>query len=145
MTARQDTAPDIHEGGCLCGAVRYRITGSVDRVGHCHCTMCRRSVGAVAVTWATVLLTQFEITRGEPRTHRSSATAKRQFCADCGASLTFWYERKPEEIDVSLGTLDHPERHPADHHDWASEKLPWLHLDEELPATTEFTSAPSCP
>ncbi|MEE8506419.1 MAG: GFA family protein [Kiloniellales bacterium] len=130
---------DIHEGGCLCGAVRYRITGPIDRVGHCHCRMCQRANGAVAVTWATVPLAHFEVTQGAPATYRSSATARRQFCSACGSSLTFWFERNPEEIDVSVGTLDHPERHPADHHNWTTSKLPWLRLDEDLPAFADFT------
>jgi hypothetical protein len=36
-------------------------------------------------------------------------------------------------MDITLGTLDHPERYPADRHIWVSSKVPWLHLDESLP------------
>ena len=42
----------IHEGGCLCGAVRYREAAAPGAVGHCHCTMRRKASGAPVVTWA---------------------------------------------------------------------------------------------
>ena len=129
----------IHEGGCLCGAVRYRVTGLIAWAAHCHCSMCRRASGAVAFTWATVPATRFVFVRGEPATYRSSERAERRFCPACGSQLTFWSDAHPDEMDVSLGTMDHPEDHPADRHVWANSRLPWLRLDEHLPAYAEFT------
>ncbi len=126
--------PESHEGGCLCGEVRYRIKGAIDSVGHCHCTMCRRWSGAVAVTWFTVPLDRFALTKGELATYRSSDHGERRFCPACATQVAFWSNQRPDEIDITLGTLDHPERHPADHHVFAANRLPWLHLDEQLPA-----------
>ncbi len=128
----------IEEGGCLCGRIRYRIAGAVDAAVHCHCRMCRRSSGGTVVTWVTAAAERFTITRGAPAVYRSSTGAERRFCPDCGAQLTFWSERCPDGVDVTLGTLDHPERHPADHHIWTSSRVPWLHLDEHLPGHAEF-------
>ncbi len=42
----------VYEGGCLCGTIRYRIAGPIAWAAHCHCAMCRRASGAVALTWA---------------------------------------------------------------------------------------------
>ncbi len=121
------------EGGCLCGAIRYRITGPIESVVHCHCGMCRRASGAPVVTWLTVAAKRFQVTQGAPARRKSSENAERTFCPDCGAQITFNSTRYPDEVDVTLGTLDRPERHPAKRHIWISSRLPWLHLDESLP------------
>ncbi len=129
----------IEEGGCLCGKVRYTMGGPVDHVVHCHCAMCRRASGGTVITWVTAPLDRFAFTRGEPALYRSSATAERRFCSDCGAQLTFWSETAPSTIDVTVGTLDRPQNYPAERHIWTSSRLPWLRLDEHLPGHPEFT------
>ncbi len=134
-----------HEGGCLCGAIRYRILEPMRSVAHCHCAMCRRASGGTAVTWVTVAVERVAVTRGQPAVYRSSEHAERQFCPTCGAQLTFWSKKHPREIDVTLATLDHASDHPADHHVWTRSRLPWLHLDEhlaiyELPPRDEETN-----
>ena len=136
--------PD-YEGGCLCGTIRYRIAGPIAWAAHCHCAMCRRASGAVALTWATVPAARFAITQGEPATYRSSKNAERRFCPACGSQLTFWSNAHPNEMDVSLGTLDHPEDHQADRHTWAKSRLSWLRLDDHLVAYAESTPADQRP
>lgn len=134
--------PEYHEGGCLCGRLRYRIGGPIESVTHCHCTMCRRAHAAVAVTWITLPAERFTFTAGTPRVYHSSPQAKRAFCGDCGSQITFWSKRVPGEIDVSLATLDHPDHHAADRHTFAASRLPWLHLDEHLPMHPGWTPKP---
>ena len=134
MSPAEPETDERHEGGCLCGAIRYRIDGPIESVGHCHCGMCRRASGALVLTWFTVAPARFTLTKGELARRLSSAHGERSFCRDCGAQIGFRSTRQPDEIDVTLGTLDHPERHPADRHVFVSDRLAWLHLDENLPA-----------
>ena len=130
----------VHDGGCLCGNVRYRITGPFDSVAHCHCTMCRRASGAAVTTWVTVPVARFAVTAGEPTTFRSSDHGLRQFCPNCGAQIAFKTTQRPGEVDVTVGTLDHPERHAAEFHIFAADKISWLHVDEDLLAYPGFSS-----
>jgi len=130
---------ETHDGGCLCGAVRYRITGPLPPGGHCHCSMCRRSAGALVVTWTTVEEERFAIIAGTLAVYASSATAERLFCPACGSSLVFRSKTYPTLIDVTVATLDHPERHPADRHVFWGNRMPWLHLDDHLPKYDGFT------
>jgi hypothetical protein len=125
---------ESHEDGCLCGQVRYRIQGPIDSVVHCHCDMCRRWSGAVAMTWITVPLDRFEIAKGELAAYRSSSRGERRSCPACASQIAFWSSQRPGEIDITLGSLDCPEMYPANAHTWTSARLPWLHLDEHLPA-----------
>jgi hypothetical protein len=132
MTDASSSAPLT--GGCLCGAVRYRIEGRPKgSVAHCHCTMCRRANGAVAVTWTTLNPDQFEVTRGALARYASSEKGERGFCPTCGSQISFRHADFPDEVDVTVATLDRPEDMPASLHIWTENRLPWLHLDEHLP------------
>lgn len=134
------------EGGCLCGNVRYRMPYPfVGKIAHCHCTMCRRSSGAVVLTWATVRKDDLVFTRGACRTYASSEHAERGFCADCGSQITFYTRKEPDLVDVTIGTLDTPERFAAGLHIWTDTRLPWLHLDEHLPDRAPRPSVPGEP
>ncbi len=125
---------DIHTGGCQCGALRYRFNAPFNDVAHCHCSMCRRTSGAVVTTWFTVPLERFEWTQGTPQGFVSSPGCTRSFCPTCGAHLTFHTEHSPQTIDITVGTLDHPDQAKPDRHIWVTTRLPWLHLDEHLPS-----------
>lgn len=52
------------EGGCLCGSVRYAITGPLGPAGHCHCSICRKAHGAAFATWVFVEPDQFRWSAG---------------------------------------------------------------------------------
>ncbi|UCH72671.1 MAG: GFA family protein [Rhodospirillales bacterium] len=127
-------ASEKHEGGCLCGAIRYRFDGPIESVAHCHCRSCRRSSGAVLMTWFTVPRDNFAWIRGRPSRFASSAGVQRAFCATCGTELTYTNETARDTIDVTVGSLDCAAAHPADRHIWTDDKLDWLRLDDSLPA-----------
>lgn len=121
-------------GGCHCGACRFAIAGDIiDDVAHCHCTICRRSSGAAVMTWGTVPRAAVDWLGSEPVVYASSAEAERLHCGRCGAQLAFRHARFPTTIDIAIGVLDAPERFPARRHIWTTTRLPWLHLDQQLP------------
>lgn len=122
-----------HQGGCLCGGLRYEFTAPLQDIAHRHCSTCRRSSGGIVTTWITVPLTSFRWLAGTPREYASSATCTRSFCPTCGAQLTLFTHLSPHSLDITIATLDQPELAPADRHIWVQSRLPWLHLDEHLP------------
>lgn len=126
----------VHEGGCLCGAVRYRTVGRPAAVGHCHCRLCQRAGGAPVITWAVFRRERFAFSKGSPRAYRSSDHAVREFCGDCGTQLTFLDERLPELVDVTVASLDRPERTQPTFEIWTDSRQPWLHLGGELDSWT---------
>lgn len=121
-------------GGCLCGAVRFRIAFPTKWCAHCHCSMCRRAHGAAFVTFVGVPSGQFAIERGADDLVRfdSSAGAWRRFCRVCGSTLTFEGERWPDEVHVVVANLDGPlDREPAAHCYW-DVRVAWVHIDDAL-------------
>lgn len=121
------------EGGCLCGAVRFRVEGPAVLAELCHCAMCRRAVGAPVVGLGTWARERFRWTAGEPVVHASSDEAQRSFCGRCGTSLLFERLGARDTVDVTLASLDDPVPFAPTAHIWTMSRLPWLHLDDGLP------------
>ena len=125
-----------YEGGCLCGAIRYRIAApAIGRIVHCHCPTCRRATGAQVVDWVTFRLSDWRVVKGQPGLFRSSPRVERQFCRNCGTPLTYRSLDLDNEIDVTAGSLDKPEFAVPDCHVFAPYRMPFLHLDPDLPDT----------
>lgn len=124
---------ELHTGGCHCGRLRYQFSGPLRDIAHCHCSICRRVSGGLVTTWITLPAPAFHWTQGTPAHYASSPSCTRLFCGNCGAQLALETQLSPGSIDVTIATLDHPEQAPADRHIWTDSRLPWLHLDEQLP------------
>jgi hypothetical protein len=129
----------IHTGGCMCGAVRYEVTGEPREVGYCHCRMCQKSLGNLFGTFAIFARQGFRFTRGEPTFYASSRHKQRSFCSICGSPLTMWNADRAiqNHVSIMLGTLDHPELFPpekyAGNHSGIESQVSWFHIDDGLP------------
>lgn len=123
----------VYEGGCLCGAIRYRIDGEPLSAGYCHCRMCQRAAGAPVVAWVAFRRDGFRWVKGEPARLQASARAVRRFCHDCGTALTFEYSADTESVDVTIASLDDPTAAEPVYQIWTSARLPWLHLEQQGP------------
>jgi hypothetical protein len=129
----------IHSGQCLCGAIRYQLTGAPNLVAVCHCSDCRRNAGAPMVAWAMYPEASLTITHGTPKTINSSGTAMRSFCADCGTGL--FYRNAgvlPGIVDVQSATLDDPDALPPTMQIQTAERLAWAQHIHALPEYERF-------
>ena len=128
-------------GQCLCGAIRYQLSGEPKSVALCHCSDCRRSAGAPMVAWAMFPEAALTLTQGTPKTINSSGTAMRSFCADCGSGLFYRNEKNlPGIVDVQSGTLDDPNALPPAVQVQTAERLGWMKQFQDLP---EFERYPA--
>jgi hypothetical protein len=120
-------AGEAVEGGCFCGAVRFRIGLPPKWCAHCHCSMCRRAHGAAFVTWVGSAADRFELLSGAAalRRYESSPEATRSFCGNCGTMLFFESRRWPGEVHVTLAHLDSPAGLVPQAHAYWSSHVPW--------------------
>jgi hypothetical protein len=125
----------IVAGSCLCGAVRFEVSGPIEPVVHCHCTMCQRAHGAAFVTWAALPSERVRVTAGEADvTHyRSSEIGTRSFCRRCGSSMFCTLDTHAGTIDVAVGCLapDHGAV-PRAHVFW-DDRAGWVEVADGLP------------
>ena len=123
--------PEANEGGCVCGAVRYRVTRAPIRTNVCHCTFCQRRTGSAFGFIAYFRQEDVEITRGvlksyEHRSDESDRWLRMGFCPTCGTTLTLTVELLPGALGVAGGTFDEPSWLKIERHTWARSAHPWL-------------------
>ena len=113
------------EGGCYCGDIRFLGIGAPIHQALCYCANCRRAAGAQSVAWTTFAVGDFTFVKGEPARYRTETAAWRTFCQRCGTSLTYEADDRPNDIDVTTGSLDRPEDFAPNRAVFAEERLPW--------------------
>jgi hypothetical protein len=129
------------EGGCSCGAVRYRLTSDPLIVHCCHCLNCQRQTGSAFVINALIEADRVEVLSGEPqpvlvpRDDGSEQTIWR--CPTCRIALYSWYGSGAVDF-VRAGTLDDPSSVTPDVHIYTRSKLPWVTLPDSVPAFEVF-------
>ena len=128
---------DIHEGGCVCGGVRYRTSGQPTRVSLCACTWCQRRTGSAFGLSVYFLNEDVEITQGELGTYRLTSDAGRwvdqDFCRNCGTSVTWKLEYRPHVRGIAGGTFDQPSFwYRPERFGYARSKPDWLDIPDGL-------------
>ena len=126
-------AEAVHEGGCLCGDIRYAVHGAPLRASVCHCLYCQRRSGSA---FALIPFFREEAVRplqGAPVTYRhvsdeSGRWLDTGFCPRCGTTVTVRVERAPGACGISGGSFDDPTWFTVTRHIWTRSKLPWVAL-----------------
>ncbi len=124
------------EGGCACGAVRYRLTSEPLFVHCCHCLNCQRQTGSAFVINVLIEADRVELLAGEPQrvdVPRDRGKQKIWRCPSCHIALYSQYT-SPALRFVRAGTLDDPASVEPDVHIFTRSKLPWVALPDSVPA-----------
>jgi hypothetical protein len=128
----------VREGGCHCGAVRFRTQGEPRRAGLCHCSDCRRHSAAPVVGWAVFRNEQVHST-GEVATYESSQHGRRQFCPKCGTSLFYLNDLVFNGlVDIPIAAFDEPDSLPPTEQIQVAERIGWMTTINSLPAYERF-------
>ena len=118
------------EGGCLCGAVRFKVEGEPLNVRVCHCRNCQKAMGSPFFARALFPQSALKI-EGETTHYPSSATLERVFCKRCGTRL-FARRTNGTAAGVALAVFDDRNAFAPTEHIWVSEKMDWVQIDDRL-------------
>ena len=125
------------EGGCSCGAVRYRLTSEPLFTHCCHCLNCQRQTGSAFVINLLIEADRVELIAGDPEpvgVPRDDGSAQRIYrCAACRVAVFSEYG-SPQVWFVRGGTLDEPSQVDPDVHIYTRSKVPWIRLPDSVPA-----------
>lgn len=132
-----------YEGGCLCGAVRYRLDARPQTMTACHCDACKKLSGGTNLLVITAPREAFHHLSGDVQRFRRTAESGRQSdvvrCAVCGTRL--WHEPQAFPIvTLAAGTLDDPSWVVPATHIWVERASPAALMQEDA---AKFTGQPA--
>ncbi|HLO84082.1 MAG TPA: GFA family protein [Nostocaceae cyanobacterium] len=94
-----------YEGGCHCGAVRFRVVVDKHKVDDCNCSMCRKK----GFLHLIVPQDKFTLLQGENvlTTYTfNTKVAQHKFCSICGMHPFYIPRSHPNCVDVNVRCLD---------------------------------------
>ena len=133
---------DTFEGGCDCGAVRYRLTSRPLFVNCCHCRWCQRETGTAFALNAMIESDRVALLAGPVDivdTPSASGIGQRiARCPVCRVAVWSHYGGRAQVSFIRVGSLDDPDAFPPDVHIFATTKQPWVVLPEGVPVMAEY-------
>jgi hypothetical protein len=133
----EDAMSEIHEGGCLCGRIRYGVTDNPLRVSACHCTFCQRRTGGAFSIHAffdaqNTESTDEGLTTYEQRSDESNLWLRFHFCNRCATTFMLPLEKFPELRIITGFTFDDPNWTGIDRHVWTRSAQHWVVLPQDV-------------
>jgi hypothetical protein len=136
-------------GSCLCGGVKFEITGPLSSPLNCHCSQCRKQHGAAFRSRVRVQVEDFRWLQGEQlvKYYEGPSGFQRGFCGECGSPILNragpnWkkadqFPRTLSQYGIPLAILDDPPIGPACHV-FVGSKAPWFEITDDLPQYAEY-------
>ena len=129
----------MHEGGCGCGTLRYRVAGTPIVINNCHCTLCQHQTGSTSVVNAFFETERFTLLSGTLKDHVVAGGSGKPHvirrCSACGTAILSHYARLGTlGLGLRVGTLDDPGSFRPDAVIFVAEAMPWVALPEGIPA-----------
>ncbi len=127
---------EVHEGGCLCRAIRYRVKGNPLRAYVCHCTFCQRRTGSAFGIIVWIEEENFELTGDGITTYQDRSERNRwvrlHFCNRCGTTVMMTTEGRPGVRFMMVGTFDDPNWVKFDRHTWTRSAQHWVVIPQNV-------------
>jgi len=130
----------MYKGGCLCGGIKYEITGKIRNIICCHCSECRKAQGSAYATNGVVSEASFNIVSGENllSSFEPSPGYTKLFCSNCGSPIISKSTRNPGVVRVRVGTIETDIQEMPEAHIFVGSKANWDEVCGELPRFDDF-------
>lgn len=128
---------EFHEGGCLCGAARYRLTGHGKWAAICHCTNCQKRTGSAFGISVYADDQQVKFLSGNLKSYRYRSDdgqrwVEMEFCENCGSTLSWTAELFPGLRGLAGGSFDDPSWYDIRIHVWTQSAHDWMTYPEGM-------------
>lgn len=125
----------VYSGSCLCGKVRFEITGEIQNIVYCHCSQCRRVQGSAFATNGNVDRKNFHFILGadELSGYESPPGQTKYFCKTCGSPIISKNTTRPNTLRIRLGTIESDIIERPSAHIFVTSKANWEEIMDDLP------------
>ncbi len=129
----------MYSGQCLCGGIRFEISGALEPIQVCYCKQCQRAQGTALATNIPVTVASFRLLSGSEllRSYESSPGKLRCFCGRCGSPIYSKRESLPDVLRIRVGLLDGELATHMNAHFYTSVKPNWWTILDDLPQYAE--------
>lgn len=137
----------MYTGGCLCGAVRFEITGPIHNIIYCHCSQCRKAQGSAFATNGFVMAADFKLTAGDGNLTGYEATPgqTKYFCKTCGSPIMSKTDSQADRLRVRLGTIESDINERPTAHIFVTSRANWEDICGDLPQYEAYETDRSKP
>ncbi|MBF0265091.1 MAG: GFA family protein [Gammaproteobacteria bacterium] len=125
----------MYHGSCLCGQIRFEISGEIKNIIYCHCSQCRKAQGSAFAANGYLKREQFCISQGREKltAYESTPGQIKYFCSICGSPIMSESNMKPDRVRVRLGTIESDIEEKPMAHIFVSSKANWESIQGDLP------------
>jgi len=125
----------MYQGGCLCGSVRFEISGGIRDIVYCHCSQCRKAQGTAFATNGVVNRDGFNIIKGDAllTAYETSPGKQKYFCSRCGSPVYSDNTELPEVVRIRLGTIESDVSERPSCHIFVGSRASWDVICDDLP------------
>lgn len=130
----------MYKGGCLCGKVRFTISGGIRNIVYCHCSQCRKAQGSAFAANGIVAADQFKLDAGEEALTAFAVDSDqaKYFCKYCGSPIMSKRESVPDQVRVRLGTIESAISERPRAHIFVGSRADWEDISGDLPQYEEY-------
>jgi hypothetical protein len=129
----------IETGSCFCGRISLVARGEPFWINADHDDDCRKAIGGPLTVWIGYRREQIAFTAGTLRSFSKTPGVSRGFCHNCGSSISYVDEGLGDEIWLTIGFMDNPERFTPRVHAFWSTRLPWVEFADTLPRLERYS------
>ncbi|VAW63896.1 Gfa-like protein [hydrothermal vent metagenome] len=131
----------MYTGSCLCGEVRFQITGEIKNIIYCHCSKCRKAQGSAFATNGNLEKKYFNIISGENNLTKYEASKGhyKYFCKTCGSPIISISDASPDNVRVRLGTIETDINERPEAHVFFSSRANWENICSDLPEHDDYS------
>lgn len=129
----------LERGSCFCGSIVAELRGNPFWISYDHDDDCRKALGGPLTIWIGYKRSNVRFTKGRPKTFTKTPGVERGFCSECGSSISYSDQGLEDEIWITVGFTDAPERFEPQAHGYWRMKLPWVKFADDLPRFETYT------
>ncbi|EJN06104.1 GFA family protein [Phyllobacterium sp. YR531] len=133
MTTRIETC------SCFCGDITAELRGEPFWINYDHDDDCRKAIGSPLTVWVGYRPSQMHLLSGLPKTFSRTKGVTRSFCGRCGTSIGYKDDGIADELYLTIGFFDYPERFKPTVHGYWSMRLPWVEFADGLEKADTYT------